>query len=101
LDVADITSIADTPKKAYTFDPQKDWITSSVFSQLSNDKQVDINQLASQLQVTANTITQSIKILTDKDKQDVIAQSVISGQGGGDVQDALKNLNDNMGSMIK
>lgn len=83
----------------YKFNPDKDWITTTIFNLLlEGSKKLDIKTLASQMQITGNTVRSAIKKLKSN-KLETIANSILENKNNNnktDIKQAMGNVSDNL-----
>lgn len=81
----------------FKFNPQKDWIITTIFNQLlEENKNLDIKTLASQMQITGNTVRSAINKLKSN-KLETIANSILESNSKKiDIKQAIGNVSDNL-----
>jgi len=77
------------------FNPSKDWVTSTILNQLSGDEFVSISDIASQLQVTSNTIKVSLNKI-QKEGLDSMTAAIWGDKKEEEIKGALKNISENL-----
>jgi hypothetical protein len=81
------------------FDPEKDWVTSSVFAELIQNQATDVNSIASSLQLTKNTVIKTLNKLNDSAHFDMVATALL---GSSNVKEnAFNMVNSKIDKLLK
>ena len=87
----------------YHFKPENDWITSTIFSQLSeSNTPLDISTIASQLQITHNTVKSALSKMNKTGMLTAVANSVLENKPGSKkFTDSLTDITNKINNLIK